>query len=360
MDEWLAHDQPAPGLLQQFRHHRPVGPSLFALALIALALVVIPSGRTSKSQGAATPSAGSLTPWLGYDPATAYDATRRQVVLLNQAGQTWLWANQTWTLAHPAGSPPTGFDVAAWDPGMGRVLLVGVVGEASEFTYTYAWDGTTWTKLHPAVVPPAGALSMAYDATGRQMVLLVGSGGASGTIEVETWVFDGDRWLRRSSLDSSRLSVSTAIGFDAFSHTLLAVASNFAASGTSTWRWDVAGWHLLTPSHSPPPSAHMTLVNQPGSGRLLLLTGADAPFGSPTVTQTWTWNGRDWAEHAPLGDDDVIPYAVTAAADGIHGTLWAFEEVPPRTTYALSSVAAFRWSGAGWEHMSITRVAATR
>jgi len=353
-EEWLPFDQPAPGVLQQLRRHRPAGPTQLALVLIALAVVVVAPGRTSKNQSAATTSTGSVNLLLGLDPALAYDPDRRQVVLLNQAGQTWLWANHTWTLAHPASSPPMGFDVAAWDPGIGQVLLVGVVGEASEFAYTHAWNGTTWTKLHPAVEPPAGALSMAYDATRRQMVLLVGLANASGTIEVETWIFDGERWFRRSGLDSPALSVSTAIGFDASSHALLAVSTDSADSRTRTWRWDGAGWRPLTPSHDPPGSAHMTLVNEPGSGRLLLLTEADAPFGLPTVTETWTWDGHDWTERSPLGESHVIPYAVTAAGD-----LWAFQEVPP-DIYTPRSVEAFRWSSGSWEQAAVARVSPAR
>lgn len=359
-DEWLSFDQAAPGLLQQLRRRRPVGPTLLAVGLIALALVVVALGRTSKNQSGAPASPGSVAPFLGLDPGLAYDAKRRQVVLVNNPGQTRLWANQTWTWAQPAkaASPKGCCGVAAWDPDLGRVLLFDAEppGDAAPFTFTYAWDGVTWTRLENVAdyQPPPGAFSMAYDPAQHQMVLLVALGTPSGTIEVETWIYQGGRWRRRSNLDSSAVSVSTAVGFDAPSHTLLALSTNDARSGTQTWRWDGAAWHPLAPTHTPPDSAHMTLVNEPGSGKLLLLTEGDAPLGKPTVSETWTREGHDCMERSPLGQNNVIPYAVSAGLD-----LWAFQEIPPDTR-TPRSVAVFRWSGSSWDQVAVARVSPPR
>ena len=176
----------------------------------------------------------------------------------------------------------------------------------------------------------------------------------SGTIEIETWIYQERRWRRRSNLDSSAFSVSTAVGFDAPSHSLLALSSIDAGLNTQTSRWDGTGWHPLTPAHLPPSSGHMTLVNEPGSGRLLLLTEAYAPFGNATVTETWLWNGHDWIERAPLAQNNVISYAVSAGRD-----LWAFQEVPPDAR-AARSVAVFKWSGSSWDQVAVARVSPRR
>ena len=359
-DEWLPFDEAAPGLLQQLRAHRPVWVSLLAVALIALALVVVALGRTSKNQGDAPTASGTVAPFLGFDPALAYDAKHRQIVLVNNPGQTWLWANQAWTWAQPAAasSPKGCCGVAAWDPDLGRVLLFDAEppGDAPPFTFTYAWDGASWTQLETMAEyqPPAGAFSMAYDPAHHQMVLLVALGTPSGTIEIETWIYQERRWRRRSNLDSSAFSVSTAVGFDAPSHSLLALSSIDAGLNTQTSRWDGTGWHPLTPAHLPPSSGHMTLVNEPGSGRLLLLTEAYAPFGNATVTETWLWNGHDWIERAPLAQNNVISYAVSAGRD-----LWAFQEVPPDAR-AARSVAVFKWSGSSWDQVAVARVSPRR
>ena len=82
-----------------------------------------PSGSTATQT--ATVSAAGL-PYFGLLPAVAYDANRRQVVLFNNRAETWLWAKNRWTQAHPAASPSGRIGAAAaWDPLMGAVLLVG-------------------------------------------------------------------------------------------------------------------------------------------------------------------------------------------------------------------------------------------
>jgi hypothetical protein len=358
-DEWLSFDEPAPGLLRQLRGHRPVGASLLVLALIALAVGVVALFRTSANQAAAPAILRSVAPFLGFDPYLAYDAKHRQVVLVNNPGQIWLWANRTWSMAHPAAvsSPKGCCGAAAWDPELGRVLLFEAVppGDAQPLTFTYAWDGASWTQLESVAEyqPPVGAYSMAYDAGRQQMVLLASVGTQSGALEIETWIYQGGRWRRRSNLDSAAFSVISAVGFDARAHTLLALSGDSTGTGTQTWRWDGSAWHRLTPSHIPPESAHMTLVNEPGSGRLLLLTQTYG-FGKRTVTQTWSWTGSDWIERGPLAVNDLVPYAVTAGND-----LWAFQEIPT-DSHGVRSVGVFRWNGAGWDQVAVARVSPAR
>jgi len=362
-EEWLPFDQSAPGLLRQLRRHRPVGVALLAFGLVAIAFGLVTLGRTSTKPAAALTAPGSVGPYFGFDPPTAYDLKRHQVVLVNSAGETWLWANQAWRLAKPANSPPMGCcSVAAWDPGAGRILLFGVEppGDLSQFADTYSWDGTTWIPLQrQAVAPPAGAPSMAYDPGHHQMVLLLSFGTAAGTVQVQTWIRQSGRWLRRSDLDAPALSFSTAVGFDTPSRTLLALSSNFSGPGTETWRWDGSGWHSMATSHRPPSSAHMRLVNEPTAGGLLLLTQAPTAFGQRIVTQTWTWNGQDWIEREPLAQSDVIPYATTAASDGLHGSLWAFEQFPS-DAHSARSVAVLKWSGGNWQELAVARVSPPR
>ena len=357
-DEWLSFDEPAPGLLQQLRGHRPIGATLLVLALIALAVGVVALFRTSANQAAAPATLGSVAPFLGFDPPIAYDAKRRQVVLVNNGGQTWLWANQTWVPVRSAETSPKGCcGVAAWDPDLDRVLLFDAEppGDAPPSTFTYAWDGATWTQLESVAdyQPPAGAFSMAYDPAQRQMVLLVSVGAPSGAIEIQTWIYQGERWRHRSDLDSQAFSVIAAVGFDAPSHTMLALSGDGTGSGTRTWRWDGSAWHSLRPVHAPPASGHMALVDEPGSGRLLLLTQTYG-FGKRTVTQTWAWTGNDWSERAALAVSDLIPYAVAAGND-----LWAFEEIPTDAN-GVRSVAVFRWTGAAWKQVAVARVSPAR
>lgn len=355
-DEWVSFDAPAPGLLQQLRGRWSAGPALLAVGLIALAVVVLIVSRTSKNQSGSPTSSGLVAPFLGFQPVLAYDPKHRQVVLVTNSGATWIWADRTWRWAQPprAGSPTGCCGVAAWDPELARVLLFDAEpsSDAPPATFTYAWDGANWLQLDRVAdyQPPPGAFSMAYDAAQHQMVLLVALGTPSGAIEVETWIYQGGVWRRRSNLDSSAFAVSTAIGFDVPSHTLLALSPADAETGTKTSRWDGAAWHAVSTTHSPTGSAQMTLVSEPGSGRLLLLTEAYAPFATRTMTETWTWNGHDWVERAPLGQNNVIPYPISAGGD-----LWAFEELPPDARNTRS-IVVFRWTGSNWDQVAVARV----
>jgi hypothetical protein len=186
-------------------------------------------------------------------------------------------------------------------------------------------------------------------------VMLVGRAGASGRIEVQTWIFDGNGWRHRPGLDSSSLSVSTAIGFDASARAMLAVSGNFSDGGTRTWSWDGIRWHAITTAHSPPAGVPMTLLNQPGSGSLLLISEAGGTFGT-TTAEAWTWNGNDWVERSPLREDGAITYPVTAAGDGLHSQLWAFTEIPGATAAAARPLMAFRWNGGSWVAVPVARV----
>jgi hypothetical protein len=95
------------------------------LALSILIGWIAPSDAALSRMVSGSPPA-SVLPYFGLLPSIAYDANRRQVVLYNNRGETWLWAKNRWTQAHPAVSPSRRLGAAAsWDPLMGAVLLVG-------------------------------------------------------------------------------------------------------------------------------------------------------------------------------------------------------------------------------------------
>jgi hypothetical protein len=114
---------------------------LFAAAVAVLAALGVPG----VSQSAAVASSASVMTWAKQAPAThpsarccasmAYDAATGTVVLFGGSGypvtprtygDTWTWDGTTWTLQHPAASPPPEYDAAmAYDPATGTVVLFG-------------------------------------------------------------------------------------------------------------------------------------------------------------------------------------------------------------------------------------------
>jgi hypothetical protein len=349
-ENWRDPNELGPPLLVQLREHR--GFVLSALALILFVgitfVAVRPlSGHAPSGSVAPSPSVRGV-PFFGLDPGLAYDPMHHQVVLFNYLGETWLWSGNRWTAAHPRVSPHGRGDAAmAWDPKLGEVLLFGgwVVPDDLPPRDTWAWNGSSWRQVGDgAVSPPGGAAGMAYDAIRRQMVLLVVVGRGT-TATTETWTWDGARWQRQPQLDGP---VGPILAFDGRSRTVLSAGERCTASGcnSETWSWDGAAWQRLAPQHQPGASAHMTLVRDPVSGQLLLLTIANLPHGVQAPTETWTWDGRDWTRLTSVGHPGRIVYAV-GASDGSGGLVWAFEDVTPGPGVPRVDVA-WEWTGGRW------------
>jgi hypothetical protein len=304
------------------------------------------SGRTPAGTVAPSPSAQGV-PFFGLSPGLVYDPVRHQVVLFNRLGETWLWSANRWTVAHPPVSPRGRESAAmAWDPKLAGVLLFGgFVGQDEQPRDTWAWNGSSWRRVgDTAVSPPGGAAAMAYDAIRRQMVLLVLFG--RGTT-AETWTWDGSHWQRQTQ-SNGPVGPVFPVAFDGRSGTVLAAGERCTASGcnSETWSWDGVAWQRLAPPHEPGASAHMTLVRDPVSGQLLLLTIANLPHGVQAPTETWTWDGGDWTRLTSVGHPGRIVYAV-GTSDGSGGLVWAFEDVTPGPGVPRVDVA-WEWTDGRW------------
>lgn len=64
-----------------------------------------------------------------------------------------------------------------------------------------------------------------------------------------------------------------------------------------TWRWDGAGWALLSPTVSPSGRSGHALATDTLRNRVLLFAGR--PSGNSVVNDTWEWNGTIWRRLAP-------------------------------------------------------------
>jgi hypothetical protein len=333
---WRDPDQPGPPLLEQLREHPRI--FLSAAALVLLVGIIIVAARPlsrGTTGGSAAPSSTPTPgpPLLGLSPGLAYDPVHRQAVLFNNLGQTWRFSGTTWTAAHPRRSPAGRIGAAlAWDPKLRAVLLYGgVVGVNGQPRDTWAWDGSSWRQLAGGSgAPPGGWAGMTYDPVRGQMVLVVAPTSRT-TSPTETWIWDGVRWQQRARRDQpGPLGSLLPTAFDPQSRTTLVASLRCpgAVCVLETWSWDGSNWHQLQPVHTPDPSAHMQLVQDPVSGQLLLLTEADVPQGVPAPTETWTWNGRDWTRVGPTGKPGGIVYAVSWADSG-GAAVWAFEDTTP-------------------------------
>jgi hypothetical protein len=299
--------------------------------VVALAIVISSAGasRSAASRAASASASTAALPYFGLLPSIAYDATHRQIVMFNNRGETWLWAANRWSQAHPAVSPSRRIGaVAAWDPLMDAVLLVGGQSYADESVLhdTWSWNGSNWRQFGTRTASPLEGFmfAMTYDSDLEQMVL-VGSDIRYGP-PIHVWTWDGASWQARNSAGAPVSPVAVA-AFDPVTETVLVVSARCSHSDcvSETWSWNGASWQQLKPAHEPGFSfSNMVLLQDPGSGRLVLLTVGPRPPG-PALTETWTWDGRDWNSQGTIGDLGAT--VVAASGDGVQAKIHAFEDI---------------------------------
>ena len=90
----------------------------------------------------------------------------------------------------------------------------------------------------------------------------------------------------------------------------------------------------------------MTLVVDPSPSGLLLITDADSVTGGPVRTETWLWDGHDWALRF-VWQGLAWQTAVSSGTD-LSGRVWAFIDVTPPTTTCIDAMQIWAWSVARW------------
>ena len=265
----------------------------------------------AKQSPAASPSAR-------VGAAMTYDAATGNVVLFggqDNAGvalsDTWLWDGSTWTQQAPATSPPALFFAAiTYDPSIGKVVLFGGEDGTSVFDGTWVWDGTTWTQS-PATGPQGRYFaSLAYDPT-TQDVLLFG-----GDYTSETWLFNGTTWTQRFPATKPPARSGAAMSYDPPGADVVLFGG--ASAGTSnarsdTWTWNGTNWAQRAPATTPPPRFGASIGHDTAANAVRLF-GGDA--GSQGLSDTWMWNGGNWVEQSPTTSPSARAFAPMAENPG--------------------------------------------
>jgi fibronectin type 3 domain-containing protein len=238
-------------------------------------------------------------PPAGDNAAIAYDAASAQLILLGGTGAqatTWSWGDPPrlgllWDLKSGVGPSPRDGQEMVYDPATSELILFGGEDQSgAKLDDTWAWSKNVWTRLHPSTSPPARAYAaMAYDdATGQ--LILFGGKGASGDLD-DTWDWTGTTWQALKPSQLPRRRDKAAIAYDEATGQLIMFGGS-GSSGTQgfaeTWNWTGKTWTELTTSPTPPDAGGGGLVFDPNAGVLVLTT--------PSVPQSWTWNGLAWSQ----------------------------------------------------------------
>lgn len=170
--------------------------------------------------------------------------------------------------------------------------------------------------------------------------------------------------LRNAAAPPARYGA--ALGFDPVSRRLILFGGAAAASPAhpadatrldDTWTWNGVSWAELHPAVSPPPLYGASLVVDPTSGHLLLLSGSGQMDAEGLLEQqgTWSWDGQSWSR---VGDTPLqMPFAATGADPTHHQVLLSgYDSTYPtqcgRTACVvpqpIDRAGAYVWNGTRW------------
>jgi hypothetical protein len=238
------------------------------------------------------PSRGTIPPFqrglhLAYDDAIGAFVLQGG---MEQSG-TWIWAGGSWAEVEPGPEPPAGATSMVYDPLMKELVLV-VPDPADQLAQTWGWDGHMWTQIDsggPTLNNPA---VLAFDPSGQQL-MLAGQDGF-GT-QVTTWTFTPlHTWRFDRVVNGFTYDPTMQLSWDGLSNRLVAVSLgpdatpvNGAVLPVDTWTWDGKAWAQL--NNTGAPTEPGLLVSTPIHS--VFFVGVDQDGDLPDV---WAWSGTNW------------------------------------------------------------------
>jgi hypothetical protein len=109
---------------------------------------------------------------------------------------------------------------------------------------------------------------------------------------------------------------------------------------TDTWTLQGGTWHLMQPRVSPPVLDGAIFVYDPVRKVTILYGPQRRPLGTPTVTDTWTWDGQTWSK-VTVGSAPSL-WTSTGAFDQARGVLVVFG------VQFGGSPETWTWDGSRW------------
>lgn len=203
---------------------------------------------------------------------------------------TWSWSGGCWTLLSPANSPSAMVNLAAaYDAPRSTVVLWGIHSVSDGWiAETWLWKGLDWQKS--AASGPQGYATAAYDPTSAHVFVL--------DAWMKTWIWDGSQWQQLSPAHEPSPRYTTSVTFDPATKRLILFGGIRGGKAglprqvlSDTWSWNGNDWAQLSPTTSPPARGDAAMVSYAAAGKALLLGGSD----DSALADAWAWDGLTWA-----------------------------------------------------------------
>jgi hypothetical protein len=208
-----------------------------------------------------------------------------------------------------------------------------------------AASAQTWVQRTTPVAPAArDGHRMAYDASRQRTVLQGGSLAYSpsgwGGLAIDTWEWDGRRWLQRAAVTFPMPRTYAALVFDRARGTSVLFGGQLNPLWDDTWEWDGANWTQASPAVSPSARVGHSMAYDTARGRVVLFGGTDT--NNPYFTDTWEWDGSSWSRRATAGPAGRGEHSM--AYDSARARVVMFGGYANGTLYADT----WEWDGVSW------------
>lgn len=252
-----------------------------------------------------------------------------------------------WSTDHPA--PPGGQDVRmCWHGAFGRIVAVAARNDAATME-TWEWDGARWLQRRTAQAPRVRqGYSLACDAA-RRVVVLFGGHEPVGPSLGDTWEWDGVAWTQRATASAPSPRASAGMAYDVGRARVVLYGGNDGNTvHQDLWEWDGTRW-TQRPQSSPSPGARTgsLLAHDAARGRTVLFGGNG---DNATIhDDVWEYDGMRWfqplaATRPPRLRAASLTYDPSVQRSVLYG---GFSASGPNTD-------VWEWDGVRWQTFAAT------
>lgn len=261
---------------------------------------------------------------------------------IGNESQPWVRVGTTGP-ANPQLPPPRVGASGVWDPDTSAFILYGGYDAAQAGTYlgdTWAWQKGKWTAISSTATPPARAYAGgAYDKATKSFVLFGGYNTQTGTNYNDTWTFDGKTWTQQHPAHSPPLlsEASDRMAYDDATNTVVLLTSGNLGTGASdTWTWDGTDWTEHASATQPSPRWYPALSFDQDTNNLVLFGGSSGYQGTD-LSDTWQWDGSNWSQLTPAAAPPARAAATMDYDPAAHGLVLFGSDHGATDTWLYSS-----------------------
>ena len=227
-------------------------------------------------------------------PATertfVYDAAGQRLVLLSRpfsSWQSWELVGSRWRLLGAPLHSQTGAAITRDDRLGAVVMMGGVTFSTPAITLTAKLVGDVWVPIPvPAQVPGRSNHDLAYDPERRRLVACGGFSGRTPPFTLDCWALDDAGWHSLEPPSAELLMGSTSMVFDPASRKVMLMGGG----SSDTWLLDGDTWLRRVAPPDLQPRTNPALAWEPSHGRMVLAGGLAVPDGGQLTYLNDVWS----------------------------------------------------------------------